>query len=336
MSRQFVHTSIAAPNTSNAWKQTEPAYVLAVDIGGTNLRLDLANTDGAIKARRVFSTVGVREAGTIVDKILDGLQLLLHEVSAPPGALKAVAAGAPGITDTDNGLVIATSYLLGWRDVPLRRMLENALSVPAAVDNDVNLAALGESWRGAAAGVASFAFLALGTGVGAGLFLNGQLYRGHNWTAGEVGYLLVPGLPPIGAERNQPGVLESRIGGAGLRQQWQSFAQRTSLPADLTATQIFDYAHEGDSVARELLEQTAALLARAIFNINLMLDLPLFVLGGSVGMHEALYHAVLPRLAALNLRNPPRVLRSLCGPNAQITGALRLALDTALAQTPTP
>jgi glucokinase len=327
MSRQLVPTGIAAPRTGNTWKQGDAAYVLAADIGGTSLRLDLANTSGEIKARRVFSTVGIREASTIVENIAHGAELLLHEVSARPGALKAIAVGAPGITDTENGVVIATSYLLGWKDVPLRKMLEDSLHVPAVIDNDVNLAALGESWKGAAIGVANFAFLALGTGVGAGLFLNGQPYCGHHWTAGEVGYLLVPGLAVVGAERNQPGVLESRIGGAGIRQQWQSIAPRTSLPADLTATQIFDYAQQGDPTAGELLEQTATLIARAIFNIHLMLDLPLFVLGGSVGMHEALYNAVLPQLAALNLRYPPRVLRSLCGPNAQITGALRLALD---------
>lgn len=334
MSKQSTHTAIAAANTGHVLKPAEPAYVLAVDIGGTNLRMELADMDGAVKARRVDSTVGLLEARTVVDKILDGLQLLLREVSAQPGALKAVAAGAPGITDADTGLVIATSYLLGWCDVPLRKMLEDALNVPAAVDNDVNLAALGESWCGAAAGVDSFAFLALGTGVGAGLFLNGRLYRGHNWTAGEIGYMLVPGLPPSGAERNQPGVLESRIGGEGIRQQWRTLASRTSLPADLTATQIFDHACQGDPVARELLGQTAALLARSIFNINLILDLPLFVLGGGVGMHDALHHAVLAELEALNLRTPPRVERSVCGPNAQIMGALRLALDIAQARTP--
>lgn len=117
--------------------------------------------------------------------------------------LKSIAAGAPGITDVNEGIVIATSYLMGWRDVPLRALLEDALHIPAAVDNDVNLAAIGESWCGAAKDEQNFVFLAIGTGIGAGIVLNGSPYRGTNWAAGEIGYMLVPGIPDIPGRAGQ-------------------------------------------------------------------------------------------------------------------------------------
>src|SRR5882762_6433021 len=105
---------------------------------------------------------------------------------SPRHTLKSIAVGAPGITDVNEGIVIATSYLMGWRDVPLRALLENAFHVPAAIDNDVNLAAIGESWAGAAKGTRDFVFLAIGTGIGAGIMLNGHPFHGENWAAGEI------------------------------------------------------------------------------------------------------------------------------------------------------
>ncbi|GGA53891.1 sugar kinase [Edaphobacter acidisoli] len=278
--------------------------------------------------------MGISGAGAIVAKIHDGLRNLLDETSADPEMLKGVAAGAPGVTDPDDGVVIATSYLMGWRDVPLQRMLEDTLQVPAAIDNDVNLAALGESWCGIAREAADFAFLAIGTGLGAGLFLNGGLFRGRGWTAGEIGYMLVPGITPQTARPHEPGALESVIGGTGICKQWQTYEGRTPLPATLTPTEIFDHAKWGDPAAAALLHQTSTLLARTIYNMSLVLNVPLFVLGGSIGMHASLHESTEAELAALNLRSRPKLLRSILGADAQIMGALRLALEVAGVHTP--
>ena len=251
-------------------------YVIGIDIGGTNLRLALADLTGAIVAKWTSSTAGVRGAEAVVALIGDGVESLLQRVSAPPTALKAVAAGAPGITDVDAGVVIATSYLMGWRDVPLRKLLEQTLHAPAMVDNDVNLAAIGESWAGAAKGVSDFVFLAIGTGVGASIVLNGMPFRGSNWAAGEIGYMLVPEISDTAVNHGEPGALESLIGGEGIHAQWQKVwcAEKTALPINLSATQIFDHAQAGDTLARTILQQTARILSRAIFNIRPGLELP--------------------------------------------------------------
>jgi glucokinase len=308
-------------------------FVAGVDIGGTNLRVALAGDDGEIVSRRALSTVGIREPEQVVRLICDAVDELLAEQSASRNALRALAAGAPGITNADTGLVIATSYLLGWRDVPLRGLLEEALGVPAAVDNDVNLAALGESWRGAAADGAArdFVFLAIGTGLGAGIVLNSQLFRGTGWTAGEIGYMMLPGTPGDPAERGQPGALESRIGGNGIQEQWKELwdPSRTPLPRNLIATEIFDHALAGDELAQSLLQNAGHLLACAIYNISLVLNCPLFVLGGSVGMHPAISSSAAAFLERWGSRVQPQLKLSKLGTDAQLFGAIRLALDLA-------
>jgi glucokinase len=310
---------------------SDTGYVVGVDIGGTNLRLALADMTGTIVAKWSSSTAGITDANEVVDLIRDGVEHLLQQTSVSRATIRAIAAGAPGITDFDAGIVIATSYLLGWRDVPLRDLLELEFGVPASVDNDVNLAALGESWAGAAKGTRDFVFLAIGTGVGAGIVLNGKLFRGMGWTAGEIGYMLVPGTPDEPAERGKPGALEGLIGGEGIKAQWQSLwaEDKTTLPNNLNATQIFEYALAGDALAQTILQQSARMLANAIYNVSLVLNCPLFVLGGGVGIHPVLGDATQNIIDRWSGRVRPQLTPSALGADAQLMGAIGLALDTA-------
>jgi glucokinase len=306
---------------------TERRFLIGVDIGGTNLRVALADMKGKILARTSSTTAGVRDAQLIVAKIRQCADQLLQDAGIPREALAAIGAGAPGVTNAETGVVIATSYLLGWRDVPLKAMLEEVLSVPAAIDNDVNLAALGESFFGAAAEVPNFVFLAVGTGVGAGIVLQDQLFQGAAWTAGEVGYMLVPGVSQDPVELGQPGALESLVGGEVLRLQWLSLwnPRETKLPENLTATQIFDGAVAGDPLANSLLDRTARALACAIFNMTLVLNTPLFVLGGSVGLHPALRDRTQKVVDGHARLLRPEIVLSSLGSDAQFMGAIRLA-----------
>lgn len=311
-------------------------YVVGIDIGATNFRVALADTSGAMVAKVSASTVGTSNPELVVRRILDAIDGLLREKAISRAALRAVAAGAPGVTDVNAGIVLATSYLMGWRDVPLRAMLESALGVPAAVDNDVNLAALGESWAGVARGERDFVFLAVGTGVGAGIVLNGALFHSANWTAGEIGYMLVPGADEEPVGRGEPGALEQMVGGEGIRDQWLRAwsREKTSLPKDLTATRIFDHAvaGDGDPMARHILRHSAQALGYAIYNMFVTLSCPLFVLGGSVGLHPAFCSAVQAVLEQRKDRSFPLVRPSAFGPDAQLMGAVHLALKTVEAE----
>jgi glucokinase len=310
---------------------TERKYLIGVDIGGTNLRVAFADMEGKILARTSTTTTHVCDAHLIITKIRQCVDQLLQDAGVAREAVAAIGAGAPGVTNAETGIVIATSYLLGWRDIPLKAMLEEALSVPAAVDNDVNLAALGESFFGEAVGVPNFVFLAVGTGVGAGIVLKDELFQGSAWTAGEVGYMLVPGAPQEPVELGKPGALESMVGGEGLRLQWLSLwnPEKTKLPENLTATQVFDGAIAGDALAYSVLDRAAHALACTIFNITLVLNTPLFVLGGSVGLHPALRDRTQKLVDAHARLLRPEIVLSSLGSDAQLMGAIRLAQLTA-------
>jgi glucokinase len=314
------------------WTVSETTgYVVGVDVGGTNLRLALADRSGAIAAKWLASTVGMREPEKVIRLILDGVKHVLSQVEASPRALRSIAIGVPGLTDVENGIVLATSYLMGWQNVPLRALVEKELNIPAVIDNDVNFAALGEHWSGSATGAGDFVFLAIGTGIGAGIFLDGRLYRGSCWGAGEVGYMLLPGIMEGPGRPNEPGALENMIGGEGIRTQWQKrwSAERTSLPRELNATAIFDHGLNGDAEAQAILRHSSTMLAQAIYNISLVLNCPLFVLGGSVGTHPALCDATREILKQWEMRPVPRLSVSSLGADAQLQGAIRAALDSA-------
>jgi glucokinase len=320
-----------SPATRNTSATRTHDHVIGIDIGGSNLRVALADTSGQIVGKWTASTKSTSSPQMVVQQIRAGVYQLLEQASLPRTSLLAVAAGAPGVTDRGAGVVFATSYLKGWKNVPLGQLLEKALGVPAVVENDVKLAAVGENWLGAARGVPSFVFLAIGTGIAAGIFINGQLVHGADWVAGEVGYLIVPGTPEVPAKPGSPGPLESVIGGEGIRQSWlHSNGERDSKRTqDLTATGIFYHALTGNRRAKTVLERSARILAFAVYNISTVLNPSLFVLGGGVGTNGPLLAATQRTLDPYTQPSRPKLVTSALGPDAQLMGAIRLALDGA-------
>lgn len=303
--------------------------VVGADIGASNLRVALATVNGSIVGRWRGSTEETSSPKDVIDQICSGVDALLAECSAPRECLRAIAVGAPGVTDANSGVVIATSYLRGWKNVPLRRSLESALRIPVALENDVKLGAVGEHWRGAARGVSDFVFLAIGSGIAAGIFLGGQLLRGVNASAGEVGYLIVPGTSEVPAKPGTPGPLEGEIGGEGIRQKWQRLGDKCSAAKDLHATQIFHLARRGNRNARNLLQHSARTLAYAVHNLSVVLDPSLFVLGGGVGVSRILLAETKVILKQYSEPAKPKLVLSNLGEDAQLVGSIRLALDRA-------
>ena len=311
----------------------EHGLVVGVDIGGSNLRVALANLHGTVLGKWSASTKETSSPEMVIAQIGQGIDSLLKGSSASRDSLVAIAAGVPGITNSETGVVIATSYLRGWRDVPFQTLLESAFHIPAAVENDVRMAALGEHWMGSARGIPDFVFLAIGTGIAAGIFANGTLLRGASCTAGEVGYMYVPGASEDIAPRGTPGSLESTIGGGGIRQQWLQAREAGTSSGDLTATEIFDLALTGNPVAKSILDRSGQILAYAVYNISLVLNASLFVLGGGVGMNASLRDSTETALARYSEPAVPRLIVSSLGQDAQLMGAIRSALDTAATRT---
>jgi predicted NBD/HSP70 family sugar kinase len=305
-------------------------FVAGVDIGGSNLRLVVADLDGTILGRWTANTRVHRTPAKIVDLIHDGLSDLLRQQGLSERNLLAIAAGAPGVTDVKRGIVISAPHLMNWESVPLRSLLETRFKVPAVVENDVNAAAVGERWRGAAQGVDDFVFLAIGTGIGAGIFIRAELYHGADWSAGEVGYLRVPGTRNTGVALDKPGALETLVGGHGIERAWRKACEatngKTKLDHNLKPTEVFALAESGNAVANKILVESAQILSDAISNISVVLDSSLVVLGGGIGTSQPLFEEVR-YLLENNEFACPRLAISILGEDAQLYGVLRLALD---------
>jgi glucokinase len=277
-----------------------------------------------------------RTPKAICTLVHEGLKMMCQEASTSLRKVLHITAGAPGVTNVNSGMVVSAPNLRDWNEVPLRTMLERELSIAAIIENDTNLAAVGEHWRGSATGVQDFVFIALGTGVGAGIFINGRLHHGANWSAGEIGYSGVSGVLRQPLEVYAPGQMERSIGGLGIEAEWKRLLTRElrsnigSLE-HLRATEIFDLAVDGDRLASQLVDYTAQILADCVVNLSLVLDPAVVILGGGVGSHPELCR-VTEKLLARNEFAKPQVRSSSLGTQAQLHGAISLSLSATEAQ----
>jgi glucokinase len=301
-------------------------YVVGVDIGGSKVRIALADLNGAVVGRWSSALRTERSPKAVTELIADGIARLSRQQRVPLKKVLQMAVGAPGITDVAAGRILSAPSLTAWHDVALRDLLQDKTGIATTVENDVNLGALGEAWCGAARNAANFIFLAIGTGVGAGIVVNGMLQHGANWSAGEVGYMMLPGFAGDPPKADQPGRLESAVGGPNIERVWLEQMGPDALGATLQATAIFDLAATGDEKAREVLQRTAEHLAMAITNLSLVLDLSLVVLSGGVGQHPGLLRAIERRLEPNEFARPQLVTSSL-KEEAQSYGAIWLALQ---------
>ncbi len=308
-------------------------YVAAADIGGTRLRMTLSDLSGTALTQWSQLLRHRQKTPTGISALVhDGLQEMCEVCGIPPSLVLHLTAGAPGITDVDAGVVLSAPNLTNWDNVPLRSLLSEKLGIPVVVENDTNLAAVGEHLCGVARESADFVFLALGTGAGAGIFIDGHLHRGANWSAGEIGYFGVGGKPRDPMRMRETGQLEEAIGGKGIEARWRKALERgKSQPAaerlKLHASQIFDQAAQGDLIAREVAAKTASLLADAIADIALLLNPQLVVLGGGVGSHPELCRLTQVMIGRHELANRLIIRSSALGTHAQLRGAISTSLE---------
>jgi glucokinase len=312
-------------------------YVAGVDIGGTRLRMILADLNGRVVTQWATQfTEKQRTPKAICSLVHEGLKVMCQEGSTSIRKVLHITAGAPGITNVSSGVVLSAPNLHDWNDVPLRTMLERELGMPAMIENDTNLAAVGEHWRGSATDVGDFVFIAMGTGVGAGIFIHGKLHHGANWSAGEIGYGNVAGRPRQTLEFHSTGQMERAIGGLGIEAEWKRLLERERRPnicglERLRATEVFDLAVDGDRLAAQLVQYTAEILVDCIVGMSLTLDPGVVILGGGIGSHPELCR-VTAKLLAQNEFARPQVRSSSLGTQAQLHGAISLSLSVTEAQ----
>lgn len=304
-------------------------YVVGIDIGSRTLRSVLADLRGNVVRRREERTP-TTSRDAILNAIISSVQRLFTEAGIGMDKLFAIGAGAPGMTDVTRGRVISAVNLKDWTDVPLRDLLQDQFHVPVFVDNDVNMAALGEQWVGCAKDCPNFVFIALGAGVGAGIVIDGRLYRGTRWYAGEISHMHLDHRR-WNVEYGEQGYLESCAGAEAIAREWQRLRGpgAPAVPSADGAAEVFEAARYGDAGADEVVQQVAVYLGTAIANIAAVLDPELIVFGGGIShVGDQLLQPVRAVVSRI-VPNVPEIRVSATGDDAQVFGSLYSALQLA-------
>ena len=297
MSQQTAEGAQAGESAGRAGDATT-GWIAGVDIGGTNLRVGMVPLEGAPPAAVVSGpTRPHRDPAHVVARIVAMIRESMVEVG--PGRVVGVGIGAPGPLDRHTGVVLETPNL-GWRDVPLRDMVARETGLPVVLDNDANCAAFGEWWLGAGRSSERLIGLTLGTGIGGGIVLGGEVYRGASDSAGEVGHMSVDfdGRPCACGSR---GCVEAYASGPAIaaralediaRGARSTLAARVERDPDgLTAEAVCIAAEAGDDCAIRVLDETARFLAVAVANLINLFNPDAIVIGGGVAAAgDLLFH----------------------------------------------
>ena len=298
-------------------------WVVGLDVGRDWVRAAIADLTGDIASRRVE-----RARARSADALLAQLGETAHALAAEAGIrwhdVTYAVVGSPGVFEQSRGQFALAHNLPGWGRQGLIEALQRELGTKLAFENDVNLAALGERDQGLGKDVDDFVYLHVGTGVGLGIVVNGALYRGAHGTAGEVGYLPLVEDPRASRSRRR-GALEGGLGAAAI----VDAARLAGLRPPVTTDRVFDAAARGDRAAQAIVARVAERIALALAAIAPVLDPELVILGGAVGRHgEMLLEPVRRELHALSPFSP-RVEVSPLGEDAELIGAVSLALQAA-------
>jgi predicted NBD/HSP70 family sugar kinase len=297
----------------------EAALVLGVDIGARFLRGALCDLGGIVRARHDVE-LSVADAGTVLAAVAGLRDTLVAAAGLPGDLIDGAIVGVPGVVNTSTGRLELAANVPGIEGKAFGDELEDRLGIPVHIDNDINLAALGEQWRGVAHGVDDFAFLSIGTGLGAGLVLHGELHRGRNGAAGELDFVTA-GLG-LDVDPCATAVSELAAGMAG--------GAATSLAAPFDVRDIFRAARAGDAIATAVVEEEARRIALHIVPLAAVTDIALVVLGGGLGANGDLVLAPVRTLLERWVPYPPRVEVSALGEAAVLTGALSVGVGRAL------
>lgn len=304
-------------------------FTVGVDVGGTKIAAGVVDNDGRVYGRVKIATDVSRPESTL-QSIIAAITATLQAAGVSPSSINAVGLGIPGKVDVENGICLL-AVNLGWRDMPVKQRLEEDLEVPCFLENDVSVAALGESVYGSGQGVENFLYLSLGTGIAGRVILGGRLYRGSNGLAGEIGHaIFVPDGPQCACGAR--GCLEALASGPALVKQAQqavrarsSMSGRQSLlcTSQLTAEQIFVAAIQGDEVAQQILAGAGKHLAAAIHLLAMAFDPQRVVLGGGLAHVEEPFVAIIRSEVASLLEQSP-IFREILSSEALLLSSLQL------------
>jgi len=278
-------------------------YILGVDVGGTNIVVGTVAEDGsAVHGVRADSTGAEAGPDAVVDRIARLCGASLGDAQREAGVRRedvaGVGVGAPGPLERRAGMVLIAPNL-GWRDYPLRQKVTDALGIPAEIDNDANCAVYGEWWVGAGRGSKYLVGLTIGTGIGGGIVIDGEIYHGASDVAGEVGHMTIDSTGRrckcgnygcLEAYASGPNIAARAVEGveAGMHSSLGSYVGDDL--SKVTAATVYQAANDGDELAVEVVKDTAKFLGAGVANlVNIFNPDTVVVLGGVTQAGDAIF-----------------------------------------------
>lgn len=266
--------------------------IIGIDLGGTSVKLAILTTEGEIQEKWSIKTNILDEGSHIVPDIIDSIKHRFETYGLTKEDFLGIGMGSPGVVDSEAGTVIG-AYNLNWKTLQLvKDQFESALGLPFFIDNDANVAALGEQWVGAGNNNPNVVFMTLGTGVGGGVIAAGNLIRGVKGAGGELGHITVDFDAPFACTCGKKGCLETVASATGIVNLTRRYAEEYAGDAKLkqliddgeevTAKDVFDLAKEGDDLALIVYRHFSNYLGVACANIAAVLNPAYIILGGGV------------------------------------------------------
>ena len=314
-------------------------YVVGVDVGGTKILAGLFDSSFECIGTAKVSTKAQRGVEAVIERIDRSVRDAVDEADLSMKQVAGVGIGAPGAVDFPNGTVIFAPNMEGWKDVPLKKELEKHLGVPVFVENDANIAVLGVHVAELKSKPHSVVGIFVGTGIGGGLIVDGQLYSGFNHTAGEIGHMVLDINGPKCGCGNR-GCFEALASRTAIFQRIKAGikdGEKTMLTEmlgdgleDLRSGDLRKAIRRGDKFTAKIIEQTAEYIGIGVANLINIFNPEVVVLGG--GVMEALSDEMLPAIiktakdhAMPGTIKGVEIISSKLGDNAGITGAAVLA-----------
>ncbi|WP_172198153.1 ROK family glucokinase [Saccharibacillus qingshengii] len=313
---------------------SENVYV-GMDLGGTTIKVGLCSESGVL-LHTYEGPTGVSEGPeTVISNMAAYVRRVVEESPYSWEQLAGVGAGVAGFTNVRDGIIVMAPNI-GFKDVPIRAILEERLGKPVKIDNDANVAALGEAWSGAGAGIENCVCYTLGTGVGGGIIINGRIYQGSAGMAGEIGHIdVVPDLEAIQCGCGKTGCLETVSSATGIIRMAKEAVERgertfISDASEITAKTVFDAAKAGDEVALRIVKRAALYLGKSMAAVAAVLNPQSFIIGGGVSKAgDILFDPIRETFAQLTpdpLQRGVQIVPAMLGNDAGMVGAAGLML----------
>lgn len=261
-------------------------YAFGVDIGGTTVKLGLFDKEGNVLDKWEIPTVKENNGEHILPDVADSVLAKMQEKGIDKADVAGVGVGAPGAVD-DDGFMGGGAVNLGWKPLNVRAILEERLGVPVKANNDANVAAFGEMWQGGGKGYKNMVAVTLGTGVGGGIIVNGQILTGANGAGGEIGHIHMEDNETEECGCKNKGCLEQYASATGIVRLAKRRLAEDEKPSvlrsgEVSAKTVFDGVKAGDEVAIEIAERFGEYLGKGLAAVANVVNPQVFVIGGGV------------------------------------------------------